>query len=46
MYHIFITELELKGEHFPIYYGEHLQYKKLIDEAKRKNEITPLLPTD
>ncbi len=46
MYHIFIAELELKGEHFPIYYGEHLQYKKLIDEAKRKNEITSLLPTD
>ena len=46
MYHIFITELELKGEYFPIYYGEYLQYKKLIDEAKRKNEITPLLPTD
>ena len=46
MYYIFLAELELKGEHFYIYYGERQQYKKLVDQAKQNGEITSAIATE
>jgi len=46
MYYIFMAELELKGEHFYIYYGERQQYKELVDQAKQKGEIASLIETE
>ncbi|MBD8036150.1 TetR/AcrR family transcriptional regulator [Solibacillus sp. A46] len=45
MYFIFMAELELKGEHFYIYYGERQEFKELVDLAKEKGEITSLIET-
>lgn len=46
MYHVFMAELELKGEHFYIYYGERQQIKLLINQAKQKGEINSLIETE
>lgn len=46
MYYVFMAELELKGEHFYIYYGEREEFKSLVDLAKQKGEITSLIETE
>ena len=46
MYYVFMAELELKGEHFYIYYGEREEFKTLVDQAKQAGEITSLIETD
>lgn len=46
MYYIFMAELELKGEHFYIYYGERQEFKAFVDQAKQKGEITSFIETE
>ena len=46
MYYIFMAELELKGEHFYIYYGERQEFKSFVDQAKQKGEITSFIETE
>lgn len=46
MYYVFMAELELKGEHFYIYYGERQEFKTFVDQAKQAGEITSLIETE